>query len=78
MITLDLKDLLKTKIYIIRYGGKEHFKTLVITTKKLDISGKALVIKAFIGAVNTEATLDINSIIPLNKAFIIRKHQPPN
>ena len=27
MINLDLKDLLKKQIYVIRYGGKEYFKT---------------------------------------------------
>lgn len=32
MITLDLKDLLKNKVYIVRYGGKEHFKTNNLNT----------------------------------------------
>lgn len=31
MINLDLKDLLKDKIYIVRYLGKQHFKTSSIT-----------------------------------------------
>lgn len=34
MINLDLKDLLKKKIYIVRYGGKEHFKTSNLNTLK--------------------------------------------
>ena len=34
MIKLDLKDLLKKKIYIVRYGGKQYFKTSNLNTLK--------------------------------------------
>lgn len=34
MITLDLKDLLKGTLYVVRYGGKEHFKTTNKNTLK--------------------------------------------
>ena len=48
MITLDLRDLLKTKIYIIRYGGKEHFKTSNLNTlKRLVRALKVLGIKDY-------------------------------
>ena len=32
MFTLDLKDLKYKNIYIVRYGGKEHFKTNNLNT----------------------------------------------
>ena len=34
MIKLDLKDLLRKKIYIVRYGGKQYFKTSNLNTLK--------------------------------------------
>lgn len=43
MINLELKDLLKKKIYIVRYGGKEHFKTSNLNTlKRLERALKVL------------------------------------
>ena len=34
MIKLDLKDLLKSKIYIVRYGGNQVYKTSNLNTLK--------------------------------------------
>lgn len=34
MIKLDLRDLLRKKIYIVRYGGKQYFKTSNLNTLK--------------------------------------------
>lgn len=43
MINLELKDLLKKQIYIIRYGGKEYFKTTNRNTlKRLERALKVL------------------------------------
>lgn len=48
MITLDLKDLLKNKVYIVRYGGKEHYKTSNLNTlKRLERALKVLGIKDY-------------------------------
>lgn len=48
MIKLDLKDLLKSKIYIVRYGGNQVYKTSNLNTlKRLIKALKVMQIKEY-------------------------------